>query len=87
MPWNPHACFSESVSSSCYLSLTSLPYIFAHFCPLLTPPIHSTHNTIYSIDDILTGMRNQKYDAQREDKRPQEEKDEEAGGGGAIGED
>lgn len=34
------------------------------------------------IDDILSGMRNQKYDQQREDKRPAEEQDAEVGGGG-----
>ena len=33
------------------------------------------------IDDVLTGMRNQKYDQQREDKRPAEEQDAEGGGG------
>lgn len=51
---------------------------------------HTTHKPtrapFFPADDILTGHRNQKYDAQREDKRPAEEQDEERGGA-AIGED
>jgi T-complex protein 1 subunit gamma len=61
-----------------FLALLGSPPPASHLFPPLRPPPRA--------DDNLTGHRNQKYDAQREDKRPAEEQDEERGGA-AIGED